>query len=76
MRGNSKTLSNLTSNVIDRTFEQRLTLREAEREREYQVRRAAHDQEDMLVELFRKLPQSAQTYVVAVVKYEHDRFRE
>jgi hypothetical protein len=76
MRGNSKALSDLSSNVIDRTFEQRLTRRQAEHEQASQTQRVAIEREDMLIDLFRTLPTSAQQYIVAVVRHEHDRTRE
>ena len=79
MRRNSKTLPIPTSNVIDRSFEQRLSIRQErlsrqEVEREVQKMLETDEREDLLIKLFHNLPLDKQRDVLAIAEVYHEKY--
>lgn len=71
MRRNSKTLSDPTSNVIDRSFENRLQKRQVAHQAQVMIE--ADQREDALVKFFRNLPEDKQGDVLAIARAYHER---
>ncbi len=72
MRSNSKTLSKPASNVIDRTFLQRLSRRQVEDEAQIMIE--ADEREDALIAIFRNLPADKQRDIVGIAETYHQRY--
>ena len=71
MRRNSKTLPDPTSNVIDRSFENRLQRRQVEHQAQVMI--DADQREHALVKFFRNLPEDKQGDVLAIARAYHER---